>query len=219
MFKIMMLVLMMFTISVLTTSAFAQNIPTVEIIISSETYKFGDKLEYQIAVSEVTNENAVVYITDESGVRSNLFTIPIQIENTIVTAQFPFDSIVWKEGRYILELEYSGASSTTEFYLVDDGTTNLPFWIRDITKMWVGDEATDKDYVRNVISQLIEEGIIDKYYQSELDENVILIPEWYKTVAGWWALGYISDTELVNNLKFLLEENIIIISDIQLQEN
>jgi hypothetical protein len=85
--------------------------------------------------------------------------------------------------------------------------------------MWVGDEATDKDYVRNVISQLIEEGIIDKYYQSELDENVILIPEWYKTVAGWWALGYMSDTELVNNLKFLLEENIIIISDIQLQEN
>ena len=128
MFKIMILVLMVFSDSVLTTSAFAQNIPTAEIIISSETYKFGDKLEYQIAVSEVTNENAVVYITDESGVRSNLFTIPIQIENTIVTAQFPFDSIVWKEGRYILELEYSGASSTTEFFLVDDGTNNDVGW-------------------------------------------------------------------------------------------
>ena len=49
MFKIMILVLMVFSVSVLTTSAFAQNVPTAEIIISSETYKFGDKLEYQIA--------------------------------------------------------------------------------------------------------------------------------------------------------------------------
>ena len=85
MFKIMILVLMVFSVSVLTTSAFAQNIPTAEIIISSETYKFGDKLEYQIAVSEVTNENAVVYITDESGVRSNLFTIQNTVTYTHLT--------------------------------------------------------------------------------------------------------------------------------------
>ena len=56
MFKIIILILTVFSISILTTGAFAQNIPAVEIIISSETYKFGDKLEYQIIVSEVTND-------------------------------------------------------------------------------------------------------------------------------------------------------------------
>jgi len=213
MFKIIILFLTIFSISILTTSAFAQNIPTIEIIISSEAYKFGDKLEYKIVVSEITNENAVIYITDESGIRSQLLTMPIEIQNTVVTAQFPFDNIVWKEGRYILELEYSGVIDTTEFSLVNDGSVSLPFWFRDITIMWINDEATDKDYVRNVIVQLIDQGTIKESYPAYLDEDIIFIPEWYKTVAGWWTVGYMTDTELVNNLKFLLKKNIIIISD------
>ncbi len=219
MFKIMILILMVLSISLLTTNAFAQNVPTVEIIISSEAYKFGDKLEYQIVVSQVTNEDATVYITDESGIKSKLFAIPIQIENTVVTAQFPFDSIVWKEGKYILELEYSGSTATTEFSLIDDGSVSLPFWFSDITLMWLNDEATDKDYVRNVILQLIEEGKLSKSAPSYLDENVIFIPEWYRTVAGWWSVGYMTDSQLVNNLEFLLEKNIIIISDTQMLED
>ena len=219
MFKIIILFLTIFSISILTTSAFAQNIPAVEIAISSEMYKFGDKLEYQIVVSEITNENAVIYITDESGIRSQLLTIPIEIQNTIVTAQFPFDSIVWKEGQYILELEYSGATATTEFSLVNDGSVSLPFWFRDVTMMWLNDEATDKDYVRNVIVQLIDEGVINEPHPPYLDEDVIFIPKWFKTVAGWWSVGYMTDTQLVNNLKFLLEKDIIVISEAPLIQN
>ena len=213
MFKIIILILTVFSISILTTGAFAQNIPAVEIIISSETYKFGDKLEYQIIVSEVTNDNAIIYITDETGTRSQLLTMPIETQNTVVTAQFPFDSIIWKEGQYVLELEYSGASSTTTFSLINDGSVSLPFWFRDVTMMWLNDEATDKDYVRNVIVQLIDEGAINEPHPPYLDEDVIFIPKWYKTIASWWSVGYVTDTQLVNNLKFLLEKDIIIISD------
>ena len=82
MLKILIISLLVFSISILTTNAMAENIPTVEIILSSETYSFGDKLEYQITVSEVTNENAVLYITDNSGKKSQLLTMPIEIENT-----------------------------------------------------------------------------------------------------------------------------------------
>ena len=213
MFKIIILILTVFSISILTTGAFAQNIPAVEIIISSETYKFGDKLEYQIIVSEVTNDNAIIYITDESGTRSQLLTMPIETQNTVVTAQFPFDSIIWKEGQYVLELEYSGASSTTTFSLINDGSVSLPFWFRDVTMMWLNDEATDKDYVRNVIVQLIDEGAINEPRPAYLDEDVIFIPKWFKTIASWWSVGYVTATQLVNNLKFLLEKDIIIISD------
>ena len=155
MLKTLIIAIFAFSISFLTTSAMAETIPTVEIILSSETYSFGDKLEYQITVSEITNENAVFYITDESGKKSQLLTMPIEIENTLITAQFPFDSIVWKEGTYILDVEYSGASSTTTFDLLSNGSVGLPFWFMDITIMWINDEATDKDYVRNIILQLI----------------------------------------------------------------
>ena len=79
--------------------------------------------------------------------------------------------------------------------------------------MWLNDEATDKDYVRNVIVQLIDEGAINEPRPPYLDEDVIFIPKWFKTIASWWSVGYVTDTQLVNNLKFLLEKDIIIISD------
>ena len=67
MYKIIIAILLVISISFLTADVFAQNEITIEIILSSETYAFGDKLEYQIIVSDVTNENAVLYIIDESG--------------------------------------------------------------------------------------------------------------------------------------------------------
>jgi len=78
--------------------------------------------------------------------------------------------------------------------------------------MWINGEATDKDYVRNIVIQLIDEGVINESYPAYLDEDVIFIPSWYKTVAEWWTVGYVSDSQLVNNLKFLLEKNIIVIT-------
>ena len=219
MYKIIIAILLVISISFLTADVFAQNEITIEIILSSETYAFGDKLEYQIIVSDVTNENAVLYIIDESGKKSQLLTIPIEIENTIVTAPFPFDSIVWNEGKYILEIVYSGTSITQEFNIVDDGKVSLPFWFKDVAMMWVTNEATDKDYVRNIIGQLIEEKIITESYMPRLDENLIVIPDWHKTIAEWWVLEHMSDTEFVGNIQFLLEKNIIIISDTQISED
>ena len=219
MYKIIIAILLVISISFLTADVFAQNEITIEIILSSNTYAFGDKLEYQIIVSDVTNENAVIYIIDESGKKSQLLTIPIEIENTIVTAPFPFDSIVWKEGNYILEIVYSGISFTQEFSIIDDGKVSLPFWFKDIAMMWVTDEATDKDYVRNIIGQLIEEKIIVESYEPRLDENLIVIPNWHKTIAEWWVLGHMSDTEFVGNIQFLLEKNIIMISETQISED
>jgi len=219
MYKIIIAILLVISISFLTADVFAQNEMTIEIILSSETYTFGDKLEYQIIVSDVTNENAVLYIIDESGKKSQLLTIPIEIENTIVTAPFPFDSIVWNEGKYILEIVYSGTSITQEFNIVDDGKVSLPFWFKDVAMMWVTNEATDKDYVRNIIGQLIEEKIITESYMPRLDENLIVIPDWHKTIAEWWVLGHMSDTEFVGNIQFLLEKNIIIISETQISED
>tara|TARA_B100000470_G_scaffold80590_1_gene62054 strand:- start:1811 stop:2479 length:669 start_codon:yes stop_codon:yes gene_type:complete len=219
MYKIIIAILLVISISFLTADVFAQNEITIEIILSSNTYSFGDKLEYQIIVSDVTNENAVLYIIDESGKKSQLLTIPIEIENTIVTAPFPFDSIVWNEGNYILEIVYSGISFTQEFNLVDDGKVSLPFWFKDVAMMWVTNEATDKDYVRNIIGQLIEEKIIVESYEPRLDENLIVIPNWHKTIAEWWVLGHMSDTEFVGNIQFLLEKNIIMISETQISED
>ena len=45
-------------------SAYAQNMQDVEIIISSSSYNYGEKLDYKIIVSEVTGEDAIIFITN-----------------------------------------------------------------------------------------------------------------------------------------------------------
>ena len=96
-------------------SAYAQSIQDVEIVISSSNYNYGEKLDYKIIVSEITGEDAVIFITNTIGNKSQLLSIPISQEESRVIAPFAFDSVIWSEGTYELELQYSGATSTTSF--------------------------------------------------------------------------------------------------------
>ena len=50
---------------------------------------------------------------------------------------------------------------------------------------------------------------------SAFAENV---PDWVKNTAGWWATDAISETEFVNAIEFLVNENIIQVSVIQTSE-
>ena len=45
----------------------------------------------------------------------------------------------------------------------------------------------------------------------EIEEKVTQIPGWIKDSAGWWADGQLSDVEFANALKWLIQEEIIII--------
>ena len=73
-------------------NAFAQYASDVEIILSSSSYNYGEKLDYRIIVSEVTGEDAIIFITDTIGNKSRLLTIPISQEESRVIAPFAFDS-------------------------------------------------------------------------------------------------------------------------------
>ena len=94
-------------------SAYAQNMQDVEIIISSSSYNYGEKLDYKIIVSEVTGEDAIIFITNTNGNKSQLLSLLISQEESRIIAPFAFDSVIWSEGTYELELQYSGATSTT----------------------------------------------------------------------------------------------------------
>ena len=48
------------------------------------------------------------------GNKSQLLSIPIAQEESRIIAPFSFDSIIWNEGTYELELQYSGATITVK---------------------------------------------------------------------------------------------------------
>ena len=184
----------------------------ISIETSQNVYEYGDHLVMIINVSEITGDDARIYITDPAERKSLFIQQPISKEYTEFPSNFPFDSAVWKPGTYLLEFEYSGDKSSTQFTIEDTGKIALPFWIKDLAKMWINEPlVTDKDFAR-ALEYLIEKGIISIPYTEPGTETVASIPEWVKNNAEWWIEGKISDTEFALALQYLVKTGIITVN-------
>ena len=184
----------------------------ISIETSQSTYEYGDHLIMIINVSEITGDDVSIYITDPAERRSLLLQQPISQEYNEFPSKFPFDATIWKPGTYVLELEYSGDKSSTQFIIEDTGKIALPFWIKDLTHMWITEPlVTDKDFAR-ALEYLIEKGIISIPYTEPGTETVSAIPEWVKNNAEWWIEGKISDTEFALALQYLVKAGIITVN-------
>ena len=139
---------------------------------------------------------------------------PISQEYTEFPSPFPIESgsPVWLTGTYGLEFEYSGAKSSTQFTLEDTGQIGLPFWIKDVAKMWVTDQIAGKEF-SVAIEYMINSGIIKiPYTEADDDISATTIPDWVKYTAGWWAVGAIDDTEFTSALQYLVKTGIITVN-------
>ena len=183
--------------------------PTISIETNQSVYEYGDHLVMIINVSEVTGDDIRIFITDPVERKSLLLQQPMIYVYTEFPARFPFDSAVWKPGTYLLELEYSGVESSVQFTIEETGTVSLPFWIKDLAKMWINEPlVTDKDFAR-ALEYLIQVEIIKIPYTEPGGETETTIPEWVKNNAGWWIEEKISDTEFTRALQYLVKIGII----------
>ena len=196
--------------------------PSISIETSQNVYEYGDHLVMIINVPEnclfliffcsVTGDDAHIYITDPTERKSFFMQQPISQEYAEFPARFPFASDDWKTGTYTLELEYSGAESSTQFSIQDTGEVGIPYWIRDLAKMWVTEPlVTDKDFGR-AIGYLIQYEIIKIPYTEPKGDAITTIPDWVKNNAEWWITGKISDTEFTVALQYLIKKGIILVN-------
>ena len=102
--------------------------PSISIETSQNVYAYGDHLNIIINVSEITGDDAYIYIINTEERKSLLLQRPIYQKYTEFPSPFPIDSgsPVWLIGAYGLEFEYSGAKSSTQFILEDTGQIGLP---------------------------------------------------------------------------------------------
>ena len=208
MFQVITLPLLFICIlTVIPISVSAQSTPDVKIIMTTEIFHYGEKLDYTIIVSDVTGDDVVIYIIDSTGIRSPLYSTPISQEETHVVAPIGFDSIIWDEGKYSLEIEYSGAYDKASFTIVDDGSVGIPYWINDLAKLWLAPpNIPDKEFAKG-IAYLIEHKILDVPEGS--DE--LYIPEWFKFTTAWWSSGQITDTTYTHAIQFLIDNKFMTI--------
>ena len=188
-------------------------VPSISIETSQNVYAYGDHLNIMINVSEITGDDAYIYIINTEERKSLLLQHPISQEYTEFPSPFAIESgsPVWLVGTYGLEFEYSGAKSSTQFTLEDTGQIGLPFWIKDLAKMWVTDRISGKDF-SVAIEYMINAEIIKIPYTEVSDISTTKIPEWIKNTAGWWAVGAIDDTEFTLALQYLVKTGIITVN-------
>ena len=207
-----MLLSLLVILVILPNIALAFAAPSISIETNQSVYEYGDHLVMIINVSEITGDDASIYITDPAERKSFFLQQPISQKYVEFPSNFPFDSAVWKPGTYVLELEYSGINSSVQFTIEETGKIGIPFWIKDLAKMWINEPlVTDKDFAR-AIGYLIEREIIKIPYTEPGEETVSSIPEWVKNNAGWWIEGKISDTEFTMALQYLVKTGIITVN-------
>ena len=207
-----MLLSLLVILVILPNVALAFAAPSISIETNQSVYEYGDHLVMIINVSEITGDDASIYITDPAERKSFFLQQPISQKYVEFPSNFPFDSAVWKPGTYVLELEYSGINSSVQFTIEETGKIGIPFWIKDLAKMWINEPlVTDKDFAR-AIGYLIDREIIKIPYTEPGEETVSSIPEWVKNNAGWWIEGKISDTEFVMALQYLVKTGIITVN-------
>ena len=189
-------------------------IPSISIETSPNVYVYGDHLNIIINVSEITGDDAYIYIINTEERKSLLLQHPISQKYTEFPSPFPIESgsPVWLLGTYELEFEYSGAKSSTQFTLEDTGQIGLPFWIKDVAKMWVTDRFSATEFSVAIEYMINAEIIKIPYTEADNDVSATTIPDWVKNTAGWWAVGAIDDTEFTLALQYLVKTGIITVN-------
>ncbi len=170
-----LLLLIVFTSGMIATPAVFAS-PTVTIQMEKTVYTYGEKLFYVIEVSEVTGETATIYIRDEQGKGSSGIPISITELKTPVPSKFPFEKEIFPIGKYYVNVEYSGASDSIEFELVDSGNIVIPFWIKQVAYFWISEQISDETFADAIEFLIKNEIIVVPETEKESTENSTQIP-------------------------------------------
>ena len=201
--------LFLITITLSIPNASAQSL----VILSAEksTYSYGERLELTIEVNEISEELAIIHITDEAGKGSSAIPILIDKLKTQITFPFPFTSEIFPVGKYVIDIEYMDSNDLIEINLINSSNIVIPYWIRDLSIFYVNNQITENEFAKG-IELLIKEGIIVIPETSQQEKtDAVRIPEWIKTNTKWWLEGKISDNDFALGLQYLIKIGVIVI--------
>lgn len=180
--------------------------PSLEISTSKKVYEYGDFLSINFQVSEITGNDMIIHITDSANKSSAPISLPIYKANSTITSPFPFYKTTFSPGTYRIDAEYSGASSSASFDLIDSGKIAIPVEFKTLVTSWQQGSVTDKNYA-DVIREMFNNNIlsIPSYSQT----NQTHIPQWFKNNFKMWADGDISDNEFGLAVEYLIQKGIV----------
>ncbi len=184
--------------------------PTVSIIMEKTTYQYCEKLSYTIQVSDVIGEPAIIHIRDDKGKGSSAIPIPIGNLQNIIPAAFAFEKGQFTPGKYFIDVEYNGVSTTAEFEIIDSDNICIPGVIKQFIVGWINGEIPDGYFV-DALQKNVDPKLINIPFEVDA-ENILEInmPSWVKdNVAIWWVNDMISDKDFAQVFNYLFDKKII----------
>ena len=214
--KIILLVLLIGSTGSVSSSVFAE--PQMTATIEKTTYTYCEKLAYTIEVSEITGDLAIIHIRDETDKKSSAIPIPIENLSNPIPSAYPFQKDIFPSGKYFIDIEYSGATTTLEFDLIDSDNLCISQAMKPVIIRWVNGEFTDGMLVSG-FQNLVDSKLLDIPYEiTEKNIDKIKIPQWVKSIGNGWIMGIISDQMFAKNLQYLIDQKIISNGDNRINE-
>lgn len=88
-----------------------------------------------------------------------------------------------------------------------ENNTTFQVQIKNEAKSWSQGKISDDSFGTS-IQNLVAAGILEKPNQPQTTSKII-IPQWFKTNAGWWADGQISASDFISATQYLLDSGLI----------
>lgn len=180
--------------------------PSLEISTSKHVYEYGDFLSINLQVSKLTSSSITIHITDSSNKTSAPINLPIDKTNSTITSPFPFYKTTFSPGTYRIDAEYSNATASVSFDLIDSGKIAIPVEFKSLVKTLQQGSPTDKSYA-GIIRELINDGIINVPNYNQADQ--VHVPQWFKKNVQWWSDDSISDNDFGMSIEYLIQKGII----------
>lgn len=183
---------------------------TVSIVMEKTVYEYCEKLFYTIQVSEVTGDSAIIHIVDESGKQSSAIPIPIVELQTPVPSVSAFDAEIFPLGKYVIDVSYSGGTSSAEFELVESNAICIPQLIKPIMANWISGKISD-GFLLDAFKKYVDDELIDIPIDITEDNVYELdIPDWVKVLGYWWLTESITDDVFVGAMNYMIENSVIV---------
>lgn len=180
--------------------------PSLEISTSKHVYEYGDFLSINFQVSKLTSSSITIHITDSSNKTSAPINLPIDKTNSTITSPFPFYKTTFSPGTYRIDAEYSNATASVSFDLIDSGKIAIPVEFKSLVKTLQQGSPTDKSYA-GIIRELINDDIINVPNYNQADQ--VHVPQWFKKNVQWWSDDSISDNDFGMSIEYLIQKGII----------
>ena len=128
---------------------------------------------------------------------------------TPIPSLIPFEAEIFPLGKYFIDVQYSGASTSAEFELIESDSICIPELIKPIMANWLSGDISD-GFLLDAFQKYVDVKLVKIPFDIN-EKNVydIEIPEWVKNIGFWWLENAISDDDLSNAMNNLLERNII----------